>query len=32
MEGEAAILCYGWDGTEWIPVLVDDTGAVEVTS
>jgi hypothetical protein len=33
-EDEAAILCYGWDDTndEWIPILVDATGAVEVTT
>lgn len=29
---EAAILCYGWDGTEWVPILVDATGRVEVTT
>lgn len=31
-DDEATALCYGWDGTEWIPILVDATGAVEVTS
>lgn len=33
-DDEAAILCYGWDATtnEWIPILVDATGEVEVTT
>jgi hypothetical protein len=31
---EAAVLCYGYDATndEWIPILVDATGQVEVTT
>lgn len=34
MEEEAAVLCYGWDDIngEWIPIAVDATGAVEVTT
>lgn len=34
MEDEAAVLCYGYDSVndEWIPILVDATGQVEVTT
>ena len=33
-DDEAAVLCYGYDDTndEWIPILVDATGLVEVSS
>ena len=31
---EEAVLCYGYDAIndEWIPILVDATGTVEVTT
>lgn len=31
IDDEAAILCYGWNGTEWIPILVNAAGEVEIT-
>lgn len=33
-DDEAAILCYGYDSTtgEWLPILVDATGVVQVTT
>jgi len=35
MDGdEAAVFCYGWDAVneEWIPIVVDAAGEVEVTA